>query len=176
MGSGHAGGPLRDESAARRIEDDHVVAGVIGQKQQAALRVDHDSMAVFHVHLGQSLASPVWHHLITKLALAEEVMDERRLFALKEEMEKAEARRLQPFFIRSFFMKAFQQLGGSIHPREPGRFEVTFVPASIRERDRQITGRNRRDTTPVLKRYERVCFEKQYVRLMDRTGSPSPTS
>jgi hypothetical protein len=57
------------------------------------------------------------------------------LFAVKEEMEKAESRRLQPFFIRSFFMRAFQHLGGSIHPRESGRFEVTHVPASIRERD-----------------------------------------
>jgi SNF2 family DNA or RNA helicase len=102
--------------------------------------------------------------ILDRNALAQESMNAERLFAVKEEMEKAEARRLQPFFIRSFFMKAFQQLGGSIHPREPGRFEVTFVPASIRERDRQVTGRNRRDTTPVLKRYERVCFTKDGVR------------
>jgi superfamily II DNA/RNA helicase len=43
-----------------------------------------------------------------------------RLFAVKEEMEKAEARKLQPFFIRSFFNQAFQQLGGELRPREPG--------------------------------------------------------
>jgi hypothetical protein len=97
-------------------------------------------------------------------ALAQEGMTAERLFAVKEEMEKAEARRLQPFFIRSFFMKAFDALGGSIHTRELGRFEVTYVPTSVRERDRQITGRNRRDTTPVLKRYERVCFTKDAVR------------
>jgi superfamily II DNA or RNA helicase len=106
-------------------------------------------------------------HLRTVLnrnALAQESMSAERLFAVKEEMEKAEARRLQPFFIRSFFMKAFEGLGGSIHQREAGRFEVTYVPTSIRERDRQITGRNRRDTTPVLKRYERVCFTKDAVR------------
>jgi hypothetical protein len=40
-------------------------------------------------------------------------MDEKRLFAVKEEMEKAEARKLQPFFIRSFFTQAFQQLGAN---------------------------------------------------------------
>jgi hypothetical protein len=39
----------------------------------------------------------------------EEVMDEHRLFALKEEMEKAEARKLQPYFIRSFFAQAFER-------------------------------------------------------------------
>lgn len=102
--------------------------------------------------------------ILDRNALAQESMNAERLFAVKEEMEKAEARRLQPFFIRSFFMKAFQALGGSIHPRESGRFEVTFVPSSIRERDRHLTGRNRRDTTPVLKRYERVCFTKDAVR------------
>jgi hypothetical protein len=46
------------------------------------------------------------------------------------------------------------------------------VPATIRERDRQISGRDIRNTDPVLRRYERVCFEKQYVRLMDRVGAP----
>ena len=101
--------------------------------------------------------------ILERNALAEESMNPERLFAVKEEMEKAEARRLQPFFIRSFFMKAFESLGGSMHPRELGRFEITYVPTSIRERDRRITGRNRRDTTPVVKRYERVCFTKDVV-------------
>jgi len=110
--------------------------------------------------------------IIKRNALCEEVMDERRLFAVKEEMEKAEARKLQPYFIRSFFNQAFQQLGGNLHPRESGRYEITHVPAPIRERDRQISGRDIRNTDPVLRRYERVCFEKQYVRLMDRVGAP----
>jgi hypothetical protein len=98
-------------------------------------------------------------------------MNAERLFAVKEEMEKAEARRLQPFFVRSFFMKAFDALGGSIHPREAARFEVTHVPASIRERDRIITGRNRRELAPVLKRYERVCFTREAVRPLDKPGA-----
>ncbi|WP_399680429.1 helicase-related protein [Xenophilus sp.] len=111
-------------------------------------------------------------NIIKRNALCEEVMDERRLFAVKEEMEKAEARKLQPFFIRAFFNQAFAALGGELRPREPGRFEITNVPAIIRERDRQITGRDRRNADPVLRRYERVCFEKQYVRLTDRVGAP----
>lgn len=110
--------------------------------------------------------------IIKRNALCKEVMDEKRLFAVKEEMEKAEARKLQPFFIRAFFNQAFQQLGGELRPREPGRYEITNVPAIIRERDRQISGRDRRNSEPVLRRYERVCFEKQYVRLIDRVGSP----
>jgi SNF2 family DNA or RNA helicase len=110
--------------------------------------------------------------IIKRNALCEEVMDEKRLFAVKEEMEKAEARKLQPYFIRSFFNQAFQQIGGELRPREQGRYEITHVPVHLRERDRQIAGRDRRNTDPVLRRYERVCFEKQYVRVAGRAGAP----
>ena len=108
--------------------------------------------------------------LLDRTALAQETMSPERLFAVKEEMDKAEARRLQPFFVRSFFLNAFNQLGGSIYPRERGRFEITHVPASLRERDRVITGRNRRDQEPVLKRYERICFEKESIQPLDKPG------
>jgi hypothetical protein len=67
------------------------------------------------------------HH---RNALCEEVMDENRLFAVKAEMEKAEARKLQPYFIRSFFKQAFEQLGGELRARETGRWEITHVPAN----------------------------------------------
>jgi SNF2 family DNA or RNA helicase len=110
--------------------------------------------------------------IISRNALAEEVMDEKRLFGIKEEMEKAEARKLQPFFIRTFFNQAFEQLGGELRAREAGRYEINFVPGSVRERDRQITGRDTRNTDPVLKKYERVCFEKQFVRMADRPSAP----
>jgi superfamily II DNA or RNA helicase len=108
--------------------------------------------------------------ILNRDALAQESMSPERLFAVKEEMEKAEARRLQPYFVRSFFMRGFEALGGSIYPRELDRFEITHVPAELRERDRLITGRNRRDLAPVLKRYERVCFTKDAVRPVDRPG------
>ncbi|MDB5334579.1 MAG: helicase domain protein [Planctomycetaceae bacterium] len=110
--------------------------------------------------------------LLERNALAQETMSAERLFAVKEQMEIAEARRLQPFFVRSFFVKAFEGLTGAMYPREPGRFEITHVPAIIRERDRQITGRNRRELAPVLKRYERVCFTKEAVRPLDRPNTP----
>ncbi|WP_066335888.1 helicase-related protein [Azohydromonas lata] len=110
--------------------------------------------------------------IIKRNALCEEVMDADRLFAVKEEMEKAEARKLQPYFIRAFFTQAFQALGGDLRARETGRFEIANVPAEIRERDRQISGRDRRHLDPVLRRYERVCFEKRYVRLTGRANAP----
>lgn len=109
--------------------------------------------------------------ILERSALAQESMSAERLFAVKEDMEKAEARRLQPYFVRSFFMKAFESLGGTIHVRESARFEITHVPANIRERDRIITGRNRREVAPVLKRYERVCFTREAVRPLDKPGA-----
>jgi superfamily II DNA or RNA helicase len=110
--------------------------------------------------------------LLDRNALAQETMSAERLFAVKEQMEIAEARRLQPFFVQSFFAKAFEGLNGAMYTREPGRFEITLVPAIIRDRDRQITGRNRRELAPVLKRYERVCFTKEAVRPLDRPDTP----
>jgi len=126
--------------------------------------------------LGQKIENALDHdHLraiLDRNALAQESMSAERLFSVKEEMEKAEARRLQPYFVRSFFMKAFEAMGGIIHPREAARFEITHVPATIRERDRLITGRNRRELSPVLKRYERICFTREAVRPLDKPGAP----
>ena len=84
-----------------------------------------------------------------------------QLYVVKEEMEKAEARKLQPYFIRAFFNEAFSSVGGELRNREPARYEIRHVPASLRERDRVI-GETR---TPVLRQYERICFEKQQVRV-----------
>ncbi len=110
-------------------------------------------------------------NILNRNALCEEVIDEKRLFAVKEEMEKAEARKLQPYFIRAFFSKAFEQLSGELRARESGRWEITYVPANIRERDRQISGRNRRNMNPVTTKYERICFDKQFVRLKTRESA-----
>ncbi|WP_020558462.1 helicase-related protein [Thiofilum flexile] len=98
--------------------------------------------------------------IMRRNALVEQHMTLEDLYTVKEEMEKAEARKLQPYFIRAFFTAAFQHLGGELRPREAGRYEIRNVPSAIRERDRRI-GKSR---TPVLKKYERICFEKQLVR------------
>lgn len=111
-------------------------------------------------------------HILENQSLAQETMSPARLFKVKEEMEKAEARRLQPYFVRAFFMQAFETLGGSIYRRESDRWEITHVPAVLRDRDRLITGRNRRNQAPVLRRYERVCFTKEAVRPLDQPGAP----
>jgi len=96
--------------------------------------------------------------LLEEHALAHDVMDVSRVHRIREEMERAEARRLQPHYIESFFHEAFQRLGGTVRQRELRRFEITHVPAPVRNRDRLIG-----IGEPVLPRYERIAFEKSLV-------------
>lgn len=96
--------------------------------------------------------------LIEERALAHDAMDSSRVARIREEMERAEARRLQPHYIESFFLEAFKRLGGTVRQREPRRYEVTHVPAPVRNRDRQIGAGD-----PVLSRYERIAFEKDLI-------------
>jgi superfamily II DNA or RNA helicase len=96
--------------------------------------------------------------LVARNKLTKEGLDAATINALREDMERAEARRLQPRYIRSFFEEAFTHAGGGLRQRESGRYEVTRVPAILRDRDRQI-GRG----DPVLARYERICFDKSDI-------------
>ena len=96
--------------------------------------------------------------LLADRALVRDAMTMAEVERVREEMERAEAQRLQPFHIQSFFLDAFRHLGGRIHRREAGRWEITRVPGTVRERDRLI-GR----AVPVQERYERICFEKHHI-------------
>jgi superfamily II DNA or RNA helicase len=101
--------------------------------------------------------------IVHERALVSDVMSAGDVERIRDEMERAEARKLQPHFIRSFFLEAFALLGGAVREREPGRFEITHVPAELRRRDRQI-GLG----APLLRRYERVTFEKELIAVEGR--------
>ena len=93
--------------------------------------------------------------LIDENALTEDTMDVGKVMAIRAEMERIEAHKLQPHFIESFFIEAFGHLGGKLYKREHGRYEITYVPGKIRNRDMQIGfGES------VLTKYERICFDK----------------
>jgi superfamily II DNA or RNA helicase len=96
--------------------------------------------------------------LVESRALTDDSMDVTQVRQIRQQMERADAQRLQPHFIAAFFMEAFKLLGGTIHEREPSRYEIKHVPAVIRNRDRQI-GRGQ----AVLPRYERITFEKTLI-------------
>jgi superfamily II DNA or RNA helicase len=108
--------------------------------------------------IANAVDRPHLQDLLEERALAHDVMDAGRVARVREEMERAEARRLQPYYVETFFLEAFAQLGGTTRQREPRRYEVTHVPAPVRNRDRVI-GRGE----PVLPRYERIVFEKALI-------------
>jgi superfamily II DNA or RNA helicase len=87
-------------------------------------------------------------------ALASEVLDPKRLTELRLAMERAEARKLQPHYLSSFFQEALTRLGGTVHRREGGRMEVSFVPPRVRQA-----------RPGVLRSYTRVTFHKDQVAL-----------
>ena len=101
-----------------------------------------------------------------------DVLDERALVAgladpaandkIRRDMEIARARRLQPWFVESFFTEALRMYGGRIAGREHGRFEITRVPAAVRAHAETSLG-------PVHDRYERVTFDKAHIQ-PDRPG------
>ncbi len=106
----------------------------------------------------QALDRDHFQELLEEHALAHDAMDASRVQRIRKDMERAEARRLQPHYIESFFLEAFRYLGGSARQREPRRYEITHVPAPVRNRDRLIG-----IGEPVLPRYERIAFEKLLV-------------
>ena len=96
--------------------------------------------------------------LLEQEALASHVMDTSEVQRVREDMERAEARRLQPHFVEAFFLEAFKRLGGSAKQREPRRYEVTRVPATLRNQG-QLTG----SIAHVQPRYERIAFDKPLI-------------
>lgn len=124
--------------------------------------VRYGELPEVRARLTRAIADAVDRHhiqdLLEERALAHDVMDASRVARVREDMERAEARRLQPHYVESFFLEAFSRLGGTARQREPRRYEVTHVPAPVRNRDRLIgTGET------VLPRYERIVFEKPLI-------------
>jgi len=103
--------------------------------------------------------------------LAERALDRQPILqsdvaAIRRQVEEAQARRLQPFYLQSFFAAAFERLGGQMRRREPGRFEITRVPASVRGVRIQTDS-----SATVLTQYERVCFDRKSTRPINGVGA-----
>jgi hypothetical protein len=127
----------------------------------AAIRAGDDPVEQHRIQ--QSIETPMDHeHLIEIMkrnALVEQTLTPEALYSVREQMEKAQARKLHPHFIRSFIEKAFEHLNGELRQRESGRFEIPHVPHRIREHDKKHGSRR----MPVAPRYVRVCFEKDRI-------------
>ena len=108
--------------------------------------------------IDQSIEQVNIQQLLKEHALAENTLDVHRLTAIREDMERWEARKLQPHFIEAFFKEAFALVGGGMHPREGGRSEISRVPNELRYYEK-----SGRTIQPLASRYERVCFDKDKI-------------
>lgn len=98
--------------------------------------------------------------LLAERAIAHNALSNARVQQIREEMDRADARRLQPFFIQQFFRAAFAHFDGNIRElkSEPERFNISHVPIEFRRRDR-IIGRK----AAIPTHYTRVTFEKDLI-------------
>lgn len=99
--------------------------------------------------------------LLNKESLTQDSMDTDLVYRIREDMERAQARRLQPHYIRSFFVEAIRGLGGHIPQREPHRYYIKRVPEEIRQHSLRRLGK------PLPESYERIAFEKDASRVGD---------
>ncbi|MDN3687238.1 helicase-related protein [Cyclobacterium jeungdonense] len=108
--------------------------------------------------LNDSLDHEKIQKILQERSLHSITMTRSNVKEIREEMDRAAARKLQPHFIADFFLSAFKSLGGSISEKEKGRYQVMHVPAAIRNRDSVIGTRE-----PILKNYERITFHKELI-------------
>ena len=99
--------------------------------------------------------------LMQQYCLSTEVMTKEDVYRVKEEMDKAEARKLQPCFVRSFFLDALKNAKGSYEQRSKTLplYKVRNVPSYIRN-NKHFKTLSRK---PILDSYDRVCFSRQYI-------------
>jgi len=120
---------------------------------------DQEAQAKITEKIDNTLETSRLQGIIRKNSLIAETMTSETVYQTKEKMDRAEARKLQPYFVKRFFCEAFSKLGGSIKAREKGRWTISYIPKELREYNR-ISGQTR---APIARQYQRICFEKNYL-------------
>ncbi|MCX8071002.1 MAG: SWF/SNF helicase family protein [Candidatus Binatia bacterium] len=96
--------------------------------------------------------------LVEDRALVRQVIDAHEVQRLSAGVQRARATRLNPFATEAWFVHAFEQLGGKIHRRDVGVYELELVPAQLRQRARSFPG-----GAFVQRSYPRVTFRQEIV-------------
>jgi SNF2 family DNA or RNA helicase len=141
----------RLEFEGRRLRDLLIEAIRYGEREDVKLKLE--------TAIDGAIDLEQLRQLMKDGQLVHDVMDTTRIQEIREDMDRAEARRLQPHYIEEYFQEAFARLGGKLKEREPKRFQISRVPAKLRNRERLI-GHGK----PVLDKYERVVFEKDKIK------------
>jgi hypothetical protein len=105
--------------------------------------------------------------LLQERSLAGQTLGIEEVEKIREDMERIEARRLQPHYIREFFEAALSKYKGQMRKQAHGRFSIPNVPKSVVD-TRDSFGRR----YAISKSYEAITFAKEHVRV---TGIPDAT-
>lgn len=139
---------FQDGETVKSLRDLLIEAVQYGNRPDIRARMQHV--------IDQSLDTDAFRRLIDGGALIPETMNAVQVGQIRADMERAEARKLQPHFISDFFRAAFAHLGGTLRQREFQRYEVVHVPATLRNHPLP-PGQH------VLPRYERITFVKELI-------------
>jgi hypothetical protein len=82
---------------------------------------------------------------------------------IKEDMERLEARRLQPHYIEGFFKAAYGTINGQMRARPGQRYSLPHVPKKLYTQVSELG-----TAYPIAKQYEAITFEKEGTHLEGR--------
>ena len=148
---------LGDVLSGRELRSLLLEAIRYGDRPEVRRRLDEVIDAEVPARMAAAISDPV---------LASEVIGYSEVDRIRQDMDEAALRRLQPHYIQAFFEAALDDLGGTMREIEPGRFQIARVPLAVRQRSRAVAVPG---APAVLERYTRVTFDKD---LTERRGAP----
>jgi len=95
--------------------------------------------------------------LLQGRSLTHDSFNVSKIRQIYEDIEKAEAHKLLPYYTSEFFLEAFPRLGGRLQKEESGRYQITFIPVNLRNR--------------LSKDYRHICFAKTQIHLRGKPTS-----
>jgi len=104
--------------------------------------------------LDSSLDTERLRRIMASDVLATDTLGLGDVTRVRTEIEQANARRLQPHYIRSFFSRALTDLGGRLAPNRDGTYRIRRVPLSLAVRSDNGVRR------PLPESYESLAFDK----------------
>ncbi|MCR5834669.1 MAG: DUF3883 domain-containing protein [Selenomonadaceae bacterium] len=89
-------------------------------------------------------------------ALTNDFLSADKVAEMNRDMERGDISKLQPYFVENFFIEAFKFLNGIIYKRKHNRYEITYVPKTIRDISAQNYSHEKISIS-----YNRICFAKE---------------
>ena len=130
-----------------------------------AIREDQTPERQAHLDtvIDSSLDAERLRRIMARDVLATDSLNVEDVRRVRADIERANAMRLQPHYIRSFFARAVEDLGGHLASNRDGTWRIRKVPLALRVSS--ATGARR----PLAERYESLAFDKESVTDPGRT-------